>query len=557
MAQQYPYNEGEGQEAMKKLPDFFPRKKAIFNLLILVALLGLHLSPISTEGQGKSRFEYAGFGANKCVSGSLHVVTIDGDTIILDTGSFYSDDGVGAPEIPPDIAKKAKAIILSHAHIDHTGRIINMVKMGYKGKIYCTGPTKEILPVMLLMTARVSDYGKEDFYFSSNSFSRNKGEGRSTVCHLYKDCRNGKRISERNKQEITCTRLDLEKFGLHLCRDCAQRDVDMVMRQVYGAILHRKYRITPKLTAEFFNTPHLPGAMMTKITSNATGKSLLYTGDIGSGLSPYLPKQDQVDSSTWAIVEGTYGARVHSKKRETREEFQQYIGDHLRAKRRVIIPAFVLDRTQQVLGEISKGVKAGRIPKNTKVKVFSPSAAKLNEIYSRIFTTPRFANQFSKIFKDEGPFDHIFTEYVRAEDVDYGEVATCSSGMADNVYSKEFVKKWVSDPRTVFLFVGWQDPGSIGGRLTHLGKKLEEPTITIDGEEYPVKAEIRRFRCFSGHGKFDQIRDFLVKVNGLKSVLLVHSDPDTVKELAEAYKKYFPEIDFVIPEYNKRYSFVD
>ena len=557
MAQQYPSKKEVSKEEVKKLSNFLKRKKSLFNLVCLVALAGLLLSPISSEGQGKSRFEYIGYGANRCVSGSLHVVTIDGDTIILDAGSFYSDDGVGAPEIPPDLAKKAKCIILSHAHLDHTGRIINLVRMGYNGKIYCTGPTKEILPVMLLMSARVADYGKEDFYFSSNSFSRNKGEGRTTVCHLYKDCRNGKRISEKNKQEITCTRADLERYHLHLCRDCAQRDVDMVMKQVYGAILHRKYRITPKLTAEFFNTPHLPGAMMTKITSNATGKSLLFTGDVGSDLSPYLPPQDEVDSATWAIVEGTYGARIHSKKMETREEFQKFIGDRLREKKRVIIPAFVLDRTQQVLGEISKGVKAGRIPKNTKVKVFSPSAARLNEIYSKIFTTPRFAHQFSKIFKDEGPFDNIFTEYVKEEDVDYGEVATCSSGMADNVYSKEFVKKWVNDPRTVFLFVGWQDPGSIGGRLTKLDKKLEEPTITIDREEFPVKAEVTRFRCFSGHGKFDQIRDFLVKVNGLKVVLLVHSDPDTVEELAKAYKEYFPGIKFVIPEYHKRYSFVD
>ena len=440
--------------------------KRLFPILTGIYLL---LSPGRTalpgEAGNDSTFEYTGYGANRCVSGSLHLVSIDGDSLILDAGSFYGEDGEGAPPFPSDLLPDISAIILSHVHLDHTGRVLELVKKGYKGKIYCSLPSRELMPTMLSMAAGSADLGRESFYFSKNSYRNNRREKKPTCAHLRKDCPWGQQITAKGTR--SCSRKDLEGLGFFLCRDCARMDVDEVLERIQVVRPGRKYRISPKLTAEFFNTPHLPGSMMVRILNPKTGRSLLYTGDFGSGLSPFLKEQDQVDEATWAIIEGTYGTGSHPG--ESREDFQKYVGKCLQADKRVIIPSFVLDRSQQVLREISHGIKAGYIPKNQKVKVFSPSAAEINNIYKETFTRAKFSSLFSDSYREEGPFDDICVIPRKWDDtVRHGEIANCASGMADAGYAKEFVKRWVGDPNTVFIFVGYQSPSSVGGRLTRL-----------------------------------------------------------------------------------------
>ncbi|MEA1927877.1 MAG: MBL fold metallo-hydrolase, partial [Candidatus Auribacterota bacterium] len=533
----------------------------------------------------------------RCVSGSLHLISIDGDNLILDAGAFYGDDGIGAPPFPAKLLPDISAIILSHVHLDHSGRILELVKKGYRGKIYCSLPTKELMPTMLSMSAGSADLGRESFYFSRNSYKNNQREKKLTCAHLYKDCPRGKQITARGRRN--CSRKELEDLGFYLCKDCAAMDVEEVMEHIQVVYPGRTYRVSPRLTAEFFNTPHLPGSMMVRILNPKTGKSLLFTGDFGSGFSPFLKEQDQVAAATWAIIEGTYGTGSHP--RQTREDFQEYVGKCLKAGKRVIIPSFVLDRAQQVLREISRGIKAGHIPKNQKVKVFSPSAEEINKIYKYSFTGSKFSGLFSDNYRKEGPFDDIVIIPRGWDDsVHYGEIANCSSGMADAGYAREFVKRWVGDPRTVFIFVGYQSPSSVGGRLTRLdstekfklkngdtitGKVVKENTgmilveteqgkrgiaragilkrrpgdrsITIDGRDYQVRAEIIKIGCFSGHGRPDQISNFLAGIKGLKDVLIVHSDSDVVPLLAAYYRKIFPDINFVIPRMGEHYIFSD
>jgi len=563
--------------------------------IILLFLPGITALPVETGRE--STLEYTGYGANRCVSGSMHLVSIDGDSLLLDAGIFYGNDGIGAPPFPSDLLPGISAIILSHVHLDHSGRILELVKQGYRGKIYCSLPTRELMPTMMAMSAGSADLGRESFYFSKTSYKKNRREKKPTCAHLHQDCPWGEQITEKGRRN--CSRKELEDLGFFLCKDCAMMEIDEALKLFQIVQPGRTYRVSPKLTAEFFNTPHLPGSMMVNISNPKTGRSLLYTGDFGSGLSPFLKEQDKVDSATWAIIEGTYGTGSHP--RQSREDFQKYVGECLKAGKRVIIPSFVLDRSQQVLREISQGIKAGYIPKNQKVKVFSPSAAEINDIYKQTFTGAQFSDQFSDNFNKEGPFDDICIIPRGWEDtVRYGEIANCSSGMADAGYAKEFVKRWVDDPKTVFIFVGYQSPSSVGGRLTRLdstekfklkdgttvtGKVIKENTgmilvdtengrrgvarasiaerrpggrsITIDGREYQVRAEIKKIGCFSGHGRPEQIAGLLSGLKGLKDVLIVHSDPNVIPLLAAYYRKLFPDINFVIPRMGETYTFSD
>ncbi len=577
------YPASDRYETMKRI-------RRLFWLSILLPAVGLGVE--ASPPPAGSTLEYTSYGAGRCVSGSLHLISFDGDLVILDAGQFFADDGSRAPDFPGELLPRIPALILSHVHADHSGRILELVKKGFRGKIYCSLATRELLPVMLAMSARQSDLGREQFYYSRNSYRKNRRQGKLSTAHLYPECSWGEQIQEAGT--ISCSRDELEDRGFYMCRSCAELEIEAILEMIEVVWPGRTYRITPRLTAEFFHTPHLPGSLMTRISNPLNGDALLFTGDFGSGLSPFLGQQDPVDRATWAIIEGTYGPEA--KTREPRETFRQVVGEKVREGKRVIIPSFVLDRAQQVLHDISLGIKEGHIPEDQKVKIFSPSIKEINRIYSQNFLDPRFAAFFSEDYRGRGPFDDITVVPPRGdEDVGYGEIASCSSGMADAGFSLEFVKKWIGDPRTVFIFVGYQSPSTVGGKLTRLGKTEEfvlrdgsvvsgvverenvsgllvetasgrrtipraniagrrpgSATVTIEGKSYPVRAEIRKLGSFSGHGTPDQIGDFLSGIKGLKDVLIVHADPDVIHLLGAYYRKEFPEINFHIPQMGEK-----
>ena len=177
------------------------------------------------------------------MSGSFHVIDFDGDLIILDAGIFYGGDEAGAPELPADLPREAKALILSHAHLDHAGRLMGLVKSGYRGPIYCSLPSRELLPTMLAMSASSGDFGRESFFYSKNSYRNNRRERKDTCVHLHDDCPWGEKIKE--KRTFRGSRNDLEKNGFYLCKDCAAMEVEEVLEQVRVVYPGRKYHVTP------------------------------------------------------------------------------------------------------------------------------------------------------------------------------------------------------------------------------------------------------------------------------------------------------------------------
>ncbi len=499
---------------------------------------------VSTKHSLASGITYTGYGANGIVSGSLHTLEMDGDKIILDAGLFYGNDGDNAPLLTKSNVENVSAVIVSHAHLDHIGRLFQLLRLGYSGPIYCTAPTKDIMPIMLRMEVRYGDFGSEQFYYSALSKAKNDKTDKMTTVHLY-NCEYGSKIKTKNKKTISSTRKALGDKDFYLCKTCADIDVLQVMEQVVVLPLDTRYEITKNLNIKFLNTPHIPGSVMVLINSNKSNQTVLYTGDFGSGNSRFLSGQAEVKAADYAIIEGTYGipdGNVSVSNEEERLIFQKYIGECVRNNKRVIIPAFVLDRSQQVLGEISRGMKSGYIPP-TSVKVFSPSTAEINKLYANKFIQPEYKPYFSSQYFQDGPFDPIFTEHNQVEQIYYGEIAIASSGMADMVYSQDFIKQWISDPQTVIIFVGYQDPETIGGKITE--SELSE--IIIDETKYVVAAEIKKFDCFSGHGSYKQISQFLSNIEGLKKVVLVHCDMPVAEKLIQSYQQDLPEIDFLLP----------
>ncbi len=570
-----------------------PRIKPPFS--ILLACLILLVLPVLTAAGAE--FTYTGYGANLAVTGSLHVVTLNGEKFILDAGSFQGGDGKDIPPITPEVISGVNAVIISHAHADHIGRLLKLVKLGYENKIYATTLTAEFLPIMLRMSARHGDFGIERFYYSSNSMRRARREGRSARAHSHNNCSSGETIF--SPFFISASRDELENRSLYYCPICARMDVESVLRLVEPKELREPFKVAEEITAEFYHTPHMPGSAMILLRDTEGGGSILYTGDFGSGLSPFLPPQEKVSQADWVIVEGIH-APGDTHKVEERQHLRQFVAESIGAGKRVIIPAFVLDRTQQVLHELSVARRDGLLPENTAIKVFSPSANEISGIYAQTLREDRFAAYVSETYREQGPFDDIYqVPYPGDDEVAYGEVAIVSPGMADAGLAKRMVEKWVSDPRTAFVFVSYQAEGTLGRELTELSDSLVElvlkngtsitgtvvnenvsmvlldtgvgrraisrsaidsiqpgtPTINIDGEIYPVQAAIRRFHGMGGHGDVEQIHTFLADIEGLSAILIVHSDAPVAETLTEYYSTHFPDVEVLAPESLETYTF--
>jgi metallo-beta-lactamase family protein len=414
------------------------RYHKIYALLLILILIFSCVGCFALETTSHSSQDiiYTGYGANGVVSGSLHILEMGTDKVILDAGLFYGDDGDNAPQLDKKVLDGVSAIVISHAHLDHIGRLLDVVELGYSGPIYCTKPTQDLMPVMLRMAARYGDFGPETFYYSIRSKQNNDKRGNHTAAHLYPQCEHGSQMSSKNHREFSSSREALEEKGFYLCKACADQHVSKVMDLIRIVPLNTEQQITNNLSIEFLNTPHLPGSAMVLIKDIKNQQNILYTGDIGSGSSRYLPEQTLVQEADYAIVEGTYGNSDYFSTEADRIEFQKFIGGCIRANKRVIIPAFVLDRSQQVLGEISRGLDNGYIPTGTPVKVFSPSTAEINHIYANLFSNKDYQEFFSSDYFEYGPFKQVFEEYNQVHQVDYGQIAVASSGMADSTYSK-------------------------------------------------------------------------------------------------------------------------
>ena len=516
-------------------------KKRIRCTILLSLSLFLLLCTAPTDA-----FKYTGYGANRTVSGSMHLLEIGNKNILLDAGSFYDREGEEEGRYDGEFIASLSAIIISHAHTDHLGNLSKIVNMGYEGKIYCTEPTAALMPVMLEMASKYGYYGLESFYYSQ----ANEGRYQNIAVHIYSDCQYGSRISPRNFRRIKLTRDKLARENFYLCNECIQMEVDKTMQKVVAVPANEPFAPTEGIIAEFLLTPHIPGSAMIKLTELATQKTLLYSGDLGSGLSPFLPPQQYPRGIDYLIFEATYGAGVKPIDPCARIIFQALIGSYIREGKRVIIPAFVLDRTQQVLFELTKGIQKGLIPE-TPIWVIGYSVAKLNRIYKEHFTREEYVQYFSDQYQEKGPFGSVFTERgsLGKEQIRHGEIAIVSTGMADASWAHEFVKEWHQDPNTVFAFVGYQAPNTPGAQLTTTGE------LTIEGVTQKAKALVVKFDCFSSHANFQQISELIEKAGDVEEALIVHLNSYDCDAVSQAYREKFPSIKFHIPSINEEYTF--
>jgi metallo-beta-lactamase family protein len=416
------------------------------------------------------------------VTGANFLFEIDGKKILVDCGltqgTEIAEDVNWAPF--PYNPKEIDILFITHAHVDHIGKIPKLIHEGFNGKIYSTKPTRALTLPMLEDTAGILSKNRQ--------FNLDK---------IY---------SEENIKKA---------FLLWLSFD-----------------YHEKINITPDLQVSFKNAGHVLGSAMIEFIYN--GKKVLFTGDLGNSPSPLLPDTEKITDADYLIMESVYGDRNHESRDDRRRLLEMVIEDNYKRKGTLIIPTFSLERSQELLFELDELVRNKRIPI---MPIFfdSPLAIRLTEIFKQ------FKNYFNEIAQKVLSQDKYLFDFpglhstLRSEDSKLitdtpdPKIVIAGSGMSSGGRIVHHEKHYLPDPNNTILLTGYQSLGSLG-RMIEDGMKR----VHISGEEVDVKAHVVTILGYSGHkdgnGLFSFVEDMQDTV---KRIFVVMGEPKSAMFLVQ------------------------
>jgi metallo-beta-lactamase family protein len=436
-------------------------------------------------------------GAAREVTGSKHLITTDsGKKILLDCGMFQGK-GLETDSMNRDLMfdpSQIDHIILTHAHIDHSGLIPYAYKLGFRGSVICTNGTRDLCAIMLADSAFIQEHDTITF----------------------------------NKRRI--------KKGLPQVEPIyTQADATACLKLFIGVPNDMKFRIDDNIKVRFTNTGHMLGSGVANIEISENGKiiKIAYTGDIGRPSDQILTPPQPFPQADILITESTYGDRLHQDSKQAEEDLLNIVVDTcVRKKGKLIIPAFSVGRTQEIVFSLNNFFNAGRLPK---IDMFVDSPLAVNATAVFRMHPECFNKNFSDVMeKDPDPFGFDNLYYInKVEDSkklnDHKNpcVIISASGMMEAGRVKHHLANNISDPKNTILIVGYCAPSTLGAKIGRGDKE-----VSIFGTIYKVKAEVKKLESFSGHGDYKELISFLncQDKNLLGRVFIVHGEYETQKK---------------------------
>ncbi len=450
------------------------------------------------------KMKIAFHGAARTVTGSKHLITLkSGIKILLDCGMFQ---GMGKETDGMNrdfgfIASDVDVMILSHAHIDHSGLIPKLVSEGFAGKIYCTPATKELAAILLEDSAEIQ---RSDTKFI-------------------------------NKRRL--------KQGLPLYEPLySVDDVTIAIRAFETVDYDQWSQVLPGIEVMFTDAGHIIGsaAVNLKITDNNELTRICFSGDVGRYRDVILRSPSVFPQADYLLLESTYGNKLHDEVYSTPDNLLKWIQHTCSVKKgKLIIPAFSVGRTQEILYDLNQLSLEKRLPK-VPVYVDSPLSREATQM---IKNYPQYFNsRIKKVMEsDDDPFDFEGLNYIKTVDesknLNYLEqpcVIISASGMADAGRVKHHIMNNISGAQNTILMVGYCEPRSLGGRLSN-GDKV----VRIFGEEFDVVAEVGSLRSMSAHGDYDDLCQFIScqDVTQIKTLFLVHGEYDVQQDFSKRLER--------------------
>lgn len=431
-------------------------------------------------------------GAAREVTGSKHLITTDdGKKILLDCG-MYQGKGMETDAMNRNLGFDPETInylILSHAHIDHSGLIPYMYKNGFRGSIITTSATRDLCSIMLPDSGHIQELDVKWFN------KKRMRQSLPTVTPIY-----------------------------------SVEDAEKSLALFISVEYNRRFYINDKINVKFTNSGHMLGSAVVnlEISENGQKKRIAFTGDIGRSHNKLLQTPAVFPQCDYLIAESTYGNRLHPAEKEMEDDFLKIVYETCVNKRgKLIIPSFSVGRTQEIVFLLNNFYNEGKLPK-IEVFVDSPLSVNATDIF-RMHTDCMNESVKSVLKYDEDPFGFNSLKYIKNVDEskalnDYNRpcIIISSSGMAEAGRIKHHIANNIANAANTILIVGYCSPTSLGARLQQPG--LSE--ISILGEIRPVNADIKRIEAFSGHGDYSEMINFLncQDQEEIRNVFLVHGE---------------------------------
>jgi len=454
-------------------------------------------------------------GAAQNITGSKHLIQTQGYNLLLDCGLYQgkrSESNIQNNTLP-FTASSIDAVILSHAHLDHCGTLPVLVREGFEGKIYCTGATAEIAKYIMLDSAEIQ---KQDSEYLNNHIANPEEE----ISPIY-------------------TEYDVEKVFEHF------EIVEYFKQSKKWTSLNENIRF------KFYDAGHILGSaiIFLEIKENNETKTLAFTGDIGREQSPILCSPENIAEDTQTLIaECTYGDRLHKPISDATADFEEVVKTAIKNKGKIIVPAFSLGRTQDIIYILHKLLDKKEIL-SLPIYVDSPLAENITEIFPNYIKD--FNNNLRKDFPSgESPFMINNLTYVKSAEeskalnAKEGPIMIISaSGMMEGGRVLHHLKHNIENPQNIILITGYQAENTLGRKIQN-----GQSSVKIFGKDYNVRAQVKTLNEFSAHADQNDLLSYISKIKNLKKLFLVHTELSQSTAFKEILEKSKPDLSIEIPK---------
>src|SRR4051812_47441121 len=455
-------------------------------------------------------------GANRTTTGSMSLFEVNGQRILLECGLFQGrrDETMERNRNFPFDPKTLDAVVVSHAHIDHTGNLPNLCRQGYEGNIFCTDATRDLASIMLVDSATIQ---VDDAEYVSKQRARHR---LPPVEPLYMPV-----------------------------------DAERCIRQFVTVNYGRPLLIAEGVSVTFRDAGHILGSaqVVFDIREGQRKFRYLFSGDVGRGNDDILRDPEPVENVDYLQIESTYGDRLHSPRMDAKAEVAKLVRDTLQRGGRVIIPAFSVGRTQQIVYTLNELTEAGELPR-VPIFVDSPLSVSATEVFR---LHPECFNDVVYKFLREraNPFGMENLTYIRdanqskkLNELQDPMIIISASGMCEAGRIRHHLKNNIGDARNLVLFIGYCAEHTLGAQIM-----AGRSPVNIFGEPVTVGAQVASIDAYSGHADKNELLGYVKRLTGnIKNIAIIHGEESQALPFVETLKQARPKATVGVPVYREK-----
>ena len=452
------------------------------------------------------------FGAARTTTGSMYLLEVNGKRLLLECGLFqgHREESIQRNCCFPFDPKQVDAVVLSHAHMDHAGNLPNLVRQGYTGNIHCTFATRDLCSIMLVDSAHIQ---MDDAAFVSKQRAKKK---LPPVEPLY-------------------TIADAEK----------------TLHQFVAVSYERPLQVVDGVTVTFRDAGHILGSaqVILDVCEGNRKFRFLFSGDVGRGGDEILRDPQPTENVDYLQIESTYGGREHTVRTDADQTVGRLAAETLKQSGKVIIPAFSVGRTQQIVYVLNQLTLAGQLPR-VPIFVDSPLSVNATEVYR--LHPECFNDSINKFLHEKAnPFGMSNLTYIREaeqsktlNDLKEPAIIISASGMCEAGRIRHHLKNHIGDPKNLILFIGFCAENTLGAQIT-----AGQNPVNIFGEPQAVRAKIVSLDTYSGHADKNELKQYVERISGdFKKIICIHGEESQCLAHAETLRAMKPKAEVIVPE---------